>query len=408
MAVAGFGLAIAVGVTGCGAAKQLSAKDQVSKGFSSLNDASSATFTFSLDTTAADLAAISKAEGDPLTASDRKTLQQVINGDIVVAVDEPDGKTFGDQATSSTSTQDLSTLLSDPAALSAALKKQGAFSASVQLSGGSLVELRSLDGKLYAKADVKKILSLAGQDSSALDSELASLPPSMASLAKAAKGEWVSLDLVKAAQAAKSQGLLDSLPKQGTASSVDPAQVSKLVNDLKAAYQKNATIASIGSSDKGDGYRVSAPAKQVLQAVSPDLVSILGQSSAADVKKEIASVPDKKFNLDLYVKDDKLTNVSLDLTQFLDKPVTGKKLALNVGIDVDPAKISAPSGAAEIDVAQILGSLPTGLTSGASSSGAGSSSSLSSGTGLTKSQIQDLKNAGMTDAQIQQLEDAQK
>ena len=127
MAVAGFGLAIAVGVAGCGAAKQLSAKDQVSKGFSSLNDASSATFTLSLDTTAADVVAISLAQGAPVSASTRKTLQQVINGDIVLAIDEPDGKTFADAASSSSGSQDFTSLLNDPTALSAALKTQGAY-----------------------------------------------------------------------------------------------------------------------------------------------------------------------------------------------------------------------------------------------------------------------------------------
>jgi hypothetical protein len=413
MSVAGFALAVAVGVSGCGAAKQLSAKDQVSKAFTGLNGASSATFTLSLDTTAADVAAISKAEGDPMSASDQKTLQQVINGDIVLAVNAPAGKTFGDETQSGAGSQDFTSLLSDPTALSAALKKQGAFSANIQLSGASLVELRSLNGVIYARANVKKILSLAGQNPNELDSQLGSLPPSLAPLAKAAKGEWVSIDLVKAAQAAKDSGVLNELPT-ATASPVDSAKVTKLVNDLKAAYQKNATITSLGSGDKGDGYRLSAPAKQIATSVQPDLIDLVGQSGATEIRKSIAQIPNKNVNLDLWVKDDQFTDVNLDLTQFLKKPVTGKKLNLDIGINVGSGKVTAPSGVTEIDVKQIMSAIPaalgaglgSGLTAGSSSSSSGSGSA--SATGLTKEQIKELKASGMTNAEIKQLEDAQK
>jgi hypothetical protein len=398
---------VAIGIAGCGTAKQLSAKQHVSQALSGFGDASSAGFTLSLDTTAADLEAISSAQGDPMSASDKSTVAKLLAGEIEVDVQEPDGKTFADMEKSSGKAQpDLTSLLNDPAALGALLKKQGSFSTSVRLSGDSLVDLRTVDGVIYARADVKKILTLAGQDSSKLDQELSGLPPALAPLAKAAQGQWVSIDLVKAAQAAKDKGLLKALPTSAPSASVDPAKVQKLIADLKAAYQQKATITDLGDSGKGTGYRLAAPAKQVAQAVSGDLVALVGPSAGPQVQKAIAQIPDKTFSLDLWVKDDKLSAVALDLTQFLKKPVTGKKLALDVAVDVGGGKVSAPSGATEIDVKSLLGQLPSGLLSGGLGGMSGvapRSSSDLSGSGLTKAQIKQLKQSGLTDKQIQQL-----
>jgi hypothetical protein len=369
MVAAGISLAVAIGITGCGQVQKLSAKDQVSGALSGLEDAKSATFTVSLDTTVADVVAISKAEGDPMSAADQKILAKVLAGDVVFAVEAPDGKTFGDSAKAGSETAgsaDLQSLLGDPAKLSELLKKQGSFSMAVRHSGGSLVDLRSVDGTIYARADVKQILTLAGEDPNSLDQQLAGLPPSMAPLSKAAKGEWVSLDLAKAAAAAKDSGLLDALPSSAPSPSVDAAKVSKLLESLKVAYREKATITELGDDgDRGSGYRLGAPAKQVAQAVSEDLIALVGKESEDQVRKAITEIPDKTFSVDLWVKDDELTAVSLDLTQFMDKPVTGRKLAVDIAVDVDSGEVTAPDGATEIDVKALLSEFQVGALAGA-------------------------------------------
>ncbi len=415
---AGVSLAVALGVSGCGAAKQLSAKhsakENVTSALSSFNDAKSVAFTVKLDTSVADLVAIGKAEGDPIKASDQKALSKVLGGDVVVNLVAPDGKTLGDSTKASTgsTSSDLSSLLGDPDALAAALKKQGSTSVLVEASGSSLVELRSINGVIYLRADVKKILTLADQNPAQLDEALSSLPPSMNGIAKAAKGEWVSLDLVKAAQAAKSSGLLKNLPTPAPSASVDPAKIQKLIADLKTAYQQKATISDLGDdATKGTGYRLGAPAKQVAQAVEPDLIARVGQDGASEIKKNIAKIPDKNFNLDLWVKDDKLTDVSLDLTQFFDKPVPGHKLALDIAVAVDGGKVEVPSGATEIDIKALLDQIPAGALSGAGGLGGltAGSGNTAGGSGsaaapkLTKAQRKQLKASGLTDDQIDQM-----
>jgi len=438
---AGISLAVAIGVAGCGTAQQISAKDAVTNGLTSLGDAHNVALTVTLDTTVADVAAISKAQGDPMSASEQKTFALVLKGDIVYDVQAAGGKTFAQAAKAQKNVaqpKSVTDLFGDPAALSAALKRENPFSISAHLSGNSLFDFRMVDGVLYLRADVKKILTLAGQDPAQLNSALSQLPPSMSGIAVAAKGKWVSVDLVKAAAAVNGKGLLKSLPTTPVPSSAaTTADLQKLLADLKVAYSEKATITSLGNSSRGAGYRLSAPAKQIAQAVSADLVAMLGKTTGPQIEKEIGKIPDKSFSLDVWVKDDKLSDVSVDLTQFIDKVPAGKKLAINIVVDAGGGAVSAPSGATAIDVKSLLSLIPTSALSGlasssGSSTGSGSSSSsssssggaVSSGTttsgtttsggsdsvfpGLTKEQIQRMKDAGLSAKQIKQLEGAAK
>jgi hypothetical protein len=276
---------------------------------------------------------------------------------------------------------------------------------------------------------VKKIAELAGEDPSSVDAMLTDLPPGLEPLAKAAKGEWIALDLVKAATAAKKKGLLDALPTAAASPAVDASKVQKLLDDLKKAYQEKATITELAKDDKrGQGYRLGAPAKQVALAISDDLVALVGKQSEASVTDAIKQIPDKTFSVDVWVKDEELTGVALDLTQFFDKPVSGHKLALDVGIDLNSGKVSAPSGATEINIDKLLEQFPAGALAGGLGGGPAVGSDFDPGTGLgdsdagigdpdtnvggsatelTDAQIEMLKQSGMTKKQIKQLMDAQ-
>lgn len=127
MVAAGISLAVGLGVAGCGQVEKLSAKDSVSDALANFEKAKSATFTVSLDTTTADIAAISKAQGEEMSKSDQETAAKFLAGDIVFSVESADGKTFGDsakQSANATGSSDLSALLGDPEKLNKLLKEQ--------------------------------------------------------------------------------------------------------------------------------------------------------------------------------------------------------------------------------------------------------------------------------------------
>lgn len=371
LVAAGIALAVSAGVVGCGKAEQLSGKDTVSTALDAVGEAHTATFTLSLDSTVADLQRLDTAGGaDPTPAAQ---LQQLLDGELSVTVSAPDGSTLAETSKAQQGSSDVVALLQDPAALEKYLKTQGATALAVRLGGDALVELRAVEGTVYARADVPQLLTLAGQDPATATSFTAQLPPALQPVAKAAQGEWISVDLVAAARSLKSAGLLDQLaqmPQRKLPTTTDPAAVSRLLQSLKTAYEQQARITDLGEDgERGTGYRLTAPAKQVVQAIETDLVALAG-GQAGDVRKAIAQTPDRDVSVDLWVQDDELRAVSLDLTQFAEKPVEGGKAALDIDIDLDGDEVSAPEGANALNVAEALAGLG-GMFGGSMGGGTG-------------------------------------
>ena len=356
---AGISLAAVVGVAGVAAAQQLStaksAKDNVTSALASFDDAKSVAYTVSLDTSVTDIAAISKAEGSPMSRSDQRNLSKIIGGHVVVNIVAPPGKTLGD----------LTTVLGEPAQLRALLKDQASASVEFQNAGVHLVEVRSIAGVIYARADVKRIATVAGWDPAQFEQVASSVLSSKSTVVKAEKGQWLSLDVVKAGEEAKSGGLLKSSRTTGPSASVDPAMMQKLITDLKSAYRHNASITQLGQdSTKGTGYRLGAPARQVARAVEPDLAALNPTTNPAEIKKDLAQIPDKTFHLDLWVKNGNLTDVSFDLTQFLTKANPSQKLTVDIAVDVNGGKVNAPAHATNIDVKSLLSPFLGGTATG--------------------------------------------
>ena len=120
-------------------------------------------------------------------------------------------------------------------------------------------------------------------------------------------------------------------------------------------------------------------------------------------------IPDKTFYLDVWVKDGKLSVVSLDLTQFMKKPVANKKLAVAIAVNTSPAAVTAPTGATPLDVQALAKELPNALGSmsgGGAGLSSGSLGSAGSG-GLSKADEKQaraqLKQSGLSDADIDRI-----
>ena len=383
-------MTITGGVAGCGVVNELSAKQKVSKAMSSFEDADSASFTISLDTTASDVAAIAAAVGDPMSAEDQKILEKVVDGDIVYSLRAADGKKLSDSMDTSATMNDTDAMLRDPQKFADTLKQAGDFAMAVRLSGDSLIELRFKDGLFYARAAVRKIMGLAGEDAAQLDQQLQGLPPALAPLQKAARGEWVSVDLTELVTSLKDSGALDELPTPAATPSIDASAVPKLLDDLKAAYEQKVTITELEESDRGQQFQLSAPAREIAAAVQDDMIAIAGDAFASDVRKTIADIPNKPVTMNVWVKDDKLSGVAFDLTQFMDGKPAGAKLAVDVAVDLDSGEIETPSGATALDVKALMDEVQTSLS--ALGGGAGGAGGLGdySGSGYTMKELEEM------------------
>ncbi|GLY31576.1 hypothetical protein [Kineosporia sp. NBRC 101731] len=382
MAVAAFGLVATVGISGCAGSESDGAdgagaagstpKDKVLEAFTNHTKLSSAGYTLALNSTKADLQKISAAQpktggDDVITASDIKDFEQVLGGKLVVNQTAPDGQTFADMLKVSDLGADSLSLLKDPAKAQAAVKAQGSMAISAVLNDSSLVDFVTIDGVMYLRADAEKIATMSGLGSvSDAQALLGQLPPSIATPAKAAlDGGWVSLDLIESLKVLNQQGVLDELPKEAVTPSIDPNRVQTLVDSLQAAVEADAQVTEVDGGDQGDGYRVTVPIKKIAAAVQDDLIAVFGQSTADGIKKSTGEIGENEtVTVDLFLEDEKLSGLNIDLVQFLQKPVKDATLAVTVDIDPDAAPVKAPDGATVIDVKAILNTIPADTFAG--------------------------------------------
>jgi hypothetical protein len=318
-------VATALVAAGCGnSTSDKPPRDQLTASIDNLGSSKTLSAKVKLDASAADLVALSKAGGSPI---DPNIAGLLASGDLSFQIksDEKLSQLQGDTA----SNADMHLVLN--------------------VDNGQLVELYGVNNVLYLRADVKKILQLI--DKANLYDELEARVAQLPAFAKAAvEGKWISMN----GDAAK--GLASQLGGAGTAT--PNAQQQKLLADLKAAVQKDVTATRVGTDgDKGDHLVLTGN----MRTLGTDIANILssavpGNPAASQLKP--GDVPDKNVTVDAWVKNDKLSEVSVDLVQFANEKdaasLKDKHLPLVMTFDTGSVDISAPSGATPIDLSQLL------------------------------------------------------
>ncbi|MFD0638522.1 hypothetical protein [Catenulispora yoronensis] len=238
----------------------------------------------------------------------------------------------------------------------------------VTAGGTDYFDVRSVGGALYLKANVPQLVQLSGKSTSDLNSALGEIPPDFQSAVQAlVGGKWVGVsaqDLKGLEQMAGSLGGGDL----GSTSTASPntAMLAGIETSLMKALTQDATV-----TDKGNGKlevtgKVKVIGQDILQAVGPALSAVPGSSSSkADLDKYregLNNVPDSEVvTFDVWLKNNQISELQLDLAQFLPKDQTGGgHLPVDAKFSQDAAKVSAPDGVTNIDVQKLLSSLGTG------------------------------------------------
>jgi hypothetical protein len=334
------GVLSAVVLAGCGAADKPSPQVAVRSAAQSTAQQREGTFRLSLVGSEDDLNKLFNA-GAPISDKDRAGLAVLRNGHIEVATGDDK---FG-----------------------------------LDVKAGDLehaFELRYVDQKLYARADVDGLAKQFGQSPDTVSGAIGQLAgqEGLGFLSAAAAGKWIVADF------SKLSGMFDGLRQQfgGGAGfptplpTADPKAIGQL-DGLKDAVAKALTedvaIKELGSDDAGDHYLATLTSLRSFYAkVRPALTQLgalpFGQLPSAD------EVPDKPASLDVWVKDGRVSRLELDLAQMAPTPPpagTGR-VALRLDIDRDASGVTAPSDAVSVDLAGILGKLASqfsGLLQGA-------------------------------------------
>ncbi|QKW21323.1 hypothetical protein HUT16_21675 [Kitasatospora sp. NA04385] len=223
------------------------------------------------------------------------------------------------------------------------------------------LDLRVIGDKAYAKADVRGLAELAGEDAATVDQGLSELPPEAAPIKDLIDGKWVSVDPDTFKEL--SRQMQGGLPEQGAAGgspsaapSVDPSVLQHFCDSMKKSLSENVSLEDLGKSGDADVIRVAAPLRPLVESLY-DSFSEVAQDVPGTPKfpsrKEFGDfqdVPNRKLAADVRIVDGRASAITVDLAQFADKTDWSAHLPLRLGISTRDVSIAAPSDATPLDL----------------------------------------------------------
>ena len=312
----------------CGADKKLSPREAVRAATKETASQKEGTFTLTLVGSEGDLNAVLN-QGVPLSQEDREGLTLLRNGHIAV---------------------------------STAADKFG-----LDIKAGDLehaFELRYVDKKLYARADVAGLVKLFGASPEQINQAVQGMASQdgLEFLAAAAAGKWLVADFSPLKSMFEGLGKQFGLEPGGsttegsTATSGPPGggQIQALKDALGKALSQDVNIEELKSDSVGDHYLAKVASMRAFYAnVRP-----IFEQHAGTFGHELPpadAVPDKPGSLDMWVKSGRVSRVELDLAQFSPAPPAGAgRVALRLDISGEAPTLAAPPDAVSVDVAGLL------------------------------------------------------
>jgi len=235
----------------------------------------------------------------------------------------------------------------------------------LNVAGSEDLEIRFVEGDLFARADLGNLLETFGQDPAQLDAMAAQVEGQKGFewVDEALAGEWVVMR--DAAQLAQGLGGAGS-------TSVSAEQQRKMIDDLLKSVEQNATVTSQGEDDAGDHLTASLPIRETMQ----DLLRSVGPAAGipGGMENAVGDIPEGDLTIDFWVADGAVSQLSFDVTQFESMiedsgeefPDGVEQLAILVELNEFDGNIEPVEGAVEIDSAALMQGLAYLMPAGAS------------------------------------------
>jgi hypothetical protein len=233
------------------------------------------------------------------------------------------------------------------------------------------VELRYVNQTFYVLADLPTLLTdlnqspaaAAGFQSAVESTEANNVVPGLAALGQ---GEWVSVSASDLNTLL--QGLQTMMPgAAGTSGSSISAQ--QLWSELRTAFTANAHFSKVGSPHNGRTHYTAALAvKPFIQDVERLLPASLGSVPGAtsigkQVNDAVGKIGNRKLVTDVYVSDNKVQEIDIDLNQFDNQYGSAVPLRIQIGTGTT---VQPPPNPTQLNLSKV-GQLLGGMLSGGSS-----------------------------------------
>jgi hypothetical protein len=234
--------------------------------------------------------------------------------------------------------------------------------ASYAVSSGDtkLVELRVVEGTLYARVSLDDIARVSGKqaDIDKLKARASAAPPSMPFVQNALKGDWIGIELAPVTT------LLKQFSSRFSGGTMPPAAGSNddIRKKLQDALVSSSTVTRVGAEDEGDHLKVTTKTRALFENLTTVLKSLSpALSGRLAGRSDPSNVPDRELTFDAYVKDGALSELDFDIVQALpdkDKAqAAGKKLVFRIQFDTAVSDVSKPDNVTMVDISKIIGGL---------------------------------------------------
>ncbi|WP_371498824.1 hypothetical protein OG871_22720 [Kitasatospora sp. NBC_00374] len=405
---------LAAGLAACGTVEQISTADKVSTAFGRLGDARNLKVELSLDATADQLIALSKASADsePLERSEAQMIT-----DLKLTVSLGADKPLKDIGPSVPAT-------AGPDGLTGDKDLDIAYELAAKSGGKTYLDVRQVDAKVYAKADAVALAGLSGDATADARSMVDSLPPELKTVKDGLSNQWVSFDPAllqeftdTAAGARAPKGARPGGP--GAAPSTDPKAADEMFSSLKDVFARNVTFDDLGTRDGVEHIRLNAPTRPLMEgllgAVRPGADTfpgfpVPGFPGGLDRLDDSRDLPNRTLRVDLYLKGGSLSSVVLDLAQFEGQAGLGLHVPLKLSLSDQGAAPQAPTGAENLTKQDIDGFMelvqsqePDSGDFGAGDFGAGD---FGPGKPLTDAQIKELVAGGLKESTVRMMNES--
>jgi hypothetical protein len=231
---------------------------------------------------------------------------------------------------------------------------EGEFEMVVNVAGEDSIELKVVDRVFYARADVVSLVETFGGNPDSVEDFAGTAEAQGAGfLRPAIEGEWVSIEgLDQTLQQMSGQAAAPSLPQQ-----------QELIENMTRSFQEHATVTSEGGEEPGEHMVVTVPLRPIYADLVDDFKELTAQLPATTFP-DSSQVPNEDITLDVWVADERVTQVEFDFLQLNDLmeggediPAGVEEFAFRMELEEFTDEVRAPEDAVAIDPQQILGLL---------------------------------------------------
>lgn len=220
----------------------------------------------------------------------------------------------------------------------------------VTIAGEDDLAMKVVDQVLYLQADAEGIAETFGGDPSQLD-------------VVARQAEAQGLDFVRPALEGQWIAIAggEQLQQQIGGGSTDDtaAQQEEFFKDLTQAFRETAEVEHVGTEDAGEHLAASLSVKDLYSKVLGALRARLGSAAGFTPLPAATDVPDETVVLDVWVEDDRVSQVAFDLAQ-IERVASeaeenaADRAALVIALDDFEDEVEPPEDAVEVEAQQLF------------------------------------------------------